>query len=111
MDMDNPNRVLAMIARANRAIDEKTAAGLIDATKVEETRLKLDIDIGEYCTFQELKSLAHASGKITFDEAQTVYGLLGHGPDDFNALDCATKATLTKLFAELLNWKHRRLAA
>lgn len=63
---------------------------------------KLDMSFEEYCKFQELKSLAVASGVLSLEEGQVVYALLGSIPDDFNNADVATKIVLTKLFAQLL---------
>ena len=44
---------------------------------MESTRKALDMDVGEYVRFQELKSLAVAKGTLTAEEGQLVYALLG----------------------------------
>ena len=72
---------------------------------MEETRKALDMDVEEFCKFQDLKSLAVASGKLTLEEGQTVYGYLGNTPDVFNKQHVEVKAVLTGLFSELLQWR------
>lgn len=65
----------------------------------------LDLDFEEYFRFQELKSLAVAEDVLTPEEGQTIYTLLGNMPDCFNRQDYAVKATLTKVFLELMKAK------
>ena len=62
----------------------------------------LNMEMGEYCRFQELKSLAVANGVLSVDEGMTVYRLLGELPSVFNSQPYAEKAALTNLFSELL---------
>jgi hypothetical protein len=83
-------------------IQERIALGMTTKARVENTRKSLDMDLGEFVRFQEVKSLAVATGKLTADEGQLVYSLLGNTPEHFNKKDAATKAVLTQLFRELL---------
>jgi hypothetical protein len=96
------NRVIEAIARMEEQVQCRINAGIVTAGQVEATRRKLDMDITEYVKFQELKSLASVNGKLTPEEAQTVYMYLGNTPSAFNANSAACKAVLTKIFAELL---------
>jgi hypothetical protein len=60
------------------------------------------MELGEYAKFQELKSHAFAMGKLTQEEAQTIYGLLGETPAHFNRQSIEVKVVLTQIFKELL---------
>lgn len=93
------NRILAGIERAEKAIADKK----LSAAKIEEMRKTMDMAFDEYCRFQELKSLASTTGRLTLDEAQTVYGFLGNVPEHFNEQPLAVKYTLTSVFQSLLN--------
>lgn len=92
------NRILAGIERAKTAI----AAKNLPAEKLAEISSKMNMELGEYCRFQELKSIAVCNGKLTLDEAQTIYGFLGNTPEHFNGQPLAVKWTLTQVFASLL---------
>ena len=98
-----PNRIALSIAKMKKQIEDRIAAGLVTQEKVDQHHKTLDMDLDEYCLFQEKKSLAFASGILTLDEATYVYGLLGTTPEHFNQLPVAEKAVLTKLFSELLS--------
>jgi len=99
------NRVLNRINEAAAMVKAKLNAGTVTAAQVSETHCKLDMNIAEYCSFQEVKSLAQASGKLTFEEAQTVYSYLGNSVEHFNSQGIGVKVVLTQLFAQLLEWK------
>ena len=96
------DRVSIAIARAEKKIADRIASGATTPEKVESAGLALDMDVHEYYRFQELKSLAVAEGKLSQEEAQTVYGLIGNSPRTFNRLPVAAKSVLNTLFAELL---------
>ncbi len=61
-----------------------------------------NIDFDEYCAFQNAKSHGQAMGRLTLEEAQTVYNVLGSGPRDFNSRSQADKIVVTKMIAELM---------
>jgi hypothetical protein len=63
--MNRINQELKSLAEAGEMIKAKLDAGLITAEQVQEIHCKLDMEMDEYCSFQELKSLAQASGKLT----------------------------------------------
>jgi hypothetical protein len=97
------NRIVNAIARMKLQIEGRIEQGIVTAAKVEETRKALDIEWDEYTAFQTLKSVASVSGKLTLDEAMTVYNYLGEGgPDKFNRQPVEVKAVLTQLLRELL---------
>lgn len=92
------NRILVGIDRANATIEAKK----FSPEKLAAMHKNMDMEIGEYCRFQTLKSLASTNGKLTLDEAQTVYGYLGNTPEHFNSQPLAVKWVLTEVFASLL---------
>ena len=92
------NRILFGIDRAKKAIEQKG----LSPEKLAAHSKSLDMEFLEYCRFQELKSLATMNGKLTLDEAQTVYGYLGSVPEHFNSQPIHIKWVLTEVFASLL---------
>ena len=96
------NRVLLAVQKQETAIRDRLAAGLVTQATLDALHKSLDMQVGEYCMFQERKSLAVASGKLTLEEGQTVYAYLGNSPTTFNGQSVAVKAVLTQLFASLI---------
>lgn len=96
------NRIESGVARCKARLDERLEAGIIAQSDVDTLHKQLDMEIGEYVRFQELKSLASVEGTLTLDEAQTVYGFLGNTPDHFNRQPVEVKVVLTEVFAKLL---------
>lgn len=96
------NRVTAAIEKTKLRLEHRIQEGLTTPQKVQELHRELDMEPGEFCRFQELKSLAFAEGKLTLEEANTVYELLGETPDHFNKQHVAAKSVLTQIFGELL---------
>jgi hypothetical protein len=103
-----PSAMSSIMGETNRiadAVDSTQAMILargLDLEKIVSLSRSLNIDINEYIVFQEKKSLAHASGVLTLNEANYVFGVLGSGPDDFNRQPLPVKVTITKLMAELM---------
>lgn len=96
------NRVASAIKRAKAQLEARLASGETTPHDVQRLHGELDMDLGEFCRLQELKSLAQLEGRLTQDEAQTVYGFLGNTPDHFNRQPVEAKTVLTMLFGELL---------
>lgn len=96
------NRVTAAIAKAEARIQSRLAEGIITTEKVNELDRNLDMEAGEFCRFQDLKSHAMLEGRLTQEEAQTIYALLGNTPEHFNGQPVAAKSVLTQIFGELL---------
>lgn len=79
----------------------------IDAKKLSEAKLKsmhksLDMDFEMYCDFQNRKSIASMDGRLTLDEANTVYRYLGNIPDTFNRQPIEVKYVLYEVYMSLL---------
>tara|TARA_Y100000034_G_C6854379_1_gene388015 strand:- start:464 stop:766 length:303 start_codon:yes stop_codon:yes gene_type:complete len=97
------NRVTEAIEKMRKQIADRIATGQTTQAQVDALHKNLDMSWGEYTIFQNHKSAAAVSGKLTLGEAQTIYAVLGEaGPDKFNQSDIATKSVLTRIFAELL---------
>lgn len=96
------NRIESGVARCKARLDERLKAGIIAQSDVDKLHKQLDMEIGEYVRFQELKSLASVEGKLSLDEAQTVYEFLGNTPEHFNRQPVEVKVVLTEVFAKLL---------
>lgn len=95
------NKITGAIALVEKQIGEKVKT--LSPEKLESTNRSLDMSFEEFCLFQERKSLAQAEGRLSHEEAQTVYTLLGSSPEHFNGQSLAAKVVLTKLFQELLS--------
>jgi hypothetical protein len=93
------NRIHLAINRATKLLESE------DAQKLKDLSKKLDMTIQEHSRSQELKSLAQAEGKLTLDEATTVFNILGGNPSHFNSQSLAAKFTVTNLIRELLQAK------
>ena len=85
------NRITNAIDKLNRVIPERIAQGLTTQELVDSLHKTLDMSLVEYCKFQNLKS-AYTGSLLTLDEAQTVYGFLGHSVEKFNAQPIAVKS-------------------
>jgi hypothetical protein len=92
------NRITLGIERATSAIAKKG----LSPEKTAEVSQKMNMELGEYCRFQTLKSIASQDGRLTFDEAMTIYGLLGNTLEHFNGQPLPVKWVLTDVFASLL---------
>ena len=96
------NRVINGIAKFEKVIAEKLDSGSITKDKLADLQKSLDMDFDEYCKFQTTKSLASMDGRLSLDEAQTVYMYLGNTPEHFNNLALAPKYVLTEVWSSLL---------
>ena len=96
------NRVFDAIQRMEKQIADRLATGQTTKSAIDKLHKTLDMSFDEYCKFQELKSLAVANEKITLDEGQYIYMMLGNIPDHFNNQPIAVKVVLTKIYEELL---------
>jgi len=97
------NRVTQAIEKMRKQVTDRITSGKTTQKQVDVTHKLLDMSFDEYAIFQNHKSAAAISGKLTLDEAQTIYAVLGEaGPDRFNRSDVATKSVLTQVFAELI---------
>jgi hypothetical protein len=92
------NRITVGIDKTKAAIDAQS----FSAEKMADLSKKMDMELGEYCRFQTLKSAAALNGKLSQDEAITIYALLGTTPEYFNRQPLEVKVVLTQVFASLL---------
>lgn len=98
------NRIVAAIEKQKQNLRDRVEKGLTTVAALETTRRVLDIDAQEF-GFQEVKTLAFAHGKLTLEEAQSIYAHLGTTPHHFNREPVEVKAVLTEVFRELLRWR------
>ncbi len=93
------NRILRAFETAKAAVDkmdEKTR-------KLADEKTVLEFD--EYCRFQDLKSEAQASERITFEEASSLYAVLGGTHTHFNKQPLHLRMVGLLVFQELLKAK------
>jgi hypothetical protein len=85
---------------------EKTRLDIESCPANENDKIRLhrelDMSILEHSRFQEVKSLAHLQGKLSLEDAQTIYSILGETPDVFNQRPLETKVVMTLVFKNLL---------
>ncbi len=97
-----PNRIEAGIARINdklKTVSETEQKKLSDALKTEWN------DLVQY---QKLQSTAFACGKLTLEEAQTLYRIYGGevpSPEKWDKLSLAEKVIGTQTAEELIKMK------
>lgn len=103
------NRVTAAIARRRESIAERLADGRLTESQLAKLDDDLKMDLGEFARFQTLKSHAMLEGKLTEEEAQTIYALLGETPSVFNAQPIEVKVVLTTVFSELLQGRGHKI--
>lgn len=96
------DRIVTAIGKTKAQIQERIALGMTSEAMVKASGKTLDMDIEEHALFQTKKTLAVANGKLTLDEGQTVYRLLGNTVSVFNKQPVHVKIVLTTLFKELL---------
>ena len=101
------NRIAVAIQAQRVNIQSRLANGLVTQDKIDALHGKLDMDLMEYCRFQEMKSVAMGS-VLNPEEAQTIYGYLGNTVEHFNGQPVEVKAVLTQTFAELMKWSMRK---
>ena len=99
------NRILAAIDRLDNRIKSMNGIGL-NGSRIED--MKTDITLEEFVAYQNAQAMAHASGRLTTDEAQTIYIALGgeqyHEASGGWAPDAtlAAKIIVTQVMGELM---------
>ena len=96
------NRITDGIAKAKETIEARIAQGFTTKEKVEALGKELDMDMGMYCDFQNRKSIASMDGRLSLEEAQSIYALIGETPCKFNSLPTHAKVVLTQVYSSLL---------
>ena len=95
------NRIITAIDKITEQIKTKN----LPQDKLESLNHQLDMDLEEYVSYQNLKSLASMDGSLTTEEACSVYAYLGNTPQHFNNQPLHIKVVLTQVFRELLDKK------
>lgn len=101
------NRILEAIERTRAPLSEGKG---LDGNPIDPQALKrldksLNNTLAEHFTYQQTQARAHAMGRITTEEAQTIYMALGDPPAAngwASGTDLATKVVITEVMAELL---------
>lgn len=96
------NRITQAIKWMDERIKTRLESKQTTSEQITKLHKTLDLELIEFCKFQELKSLALANGKLTLEEATTVYNYLGKIPDTFNNQSVSIKSVLNHLFLELI---------
>ncbi len=94
-----PNRVTDAIARMDRKVAE------LPDDKRDSLRKNLETDFADLCHYQDLQARAHAMGRITTEEALTLYRAFGGeapSPEHWSRNSLATQIIATQLIGELL---------
>ena len=105
------NRIKQAIINKAVELKQRLDDGIISQEQINELRTALDMNLEEYCKFQNLKSESFISNLLSLDEANYVYKLLGTTPETFNAQPVQIKIVLTQLFQELLGVKIKLMQA
>ena len=85
-----------------KSLDEKLKDGSLTIETYKKLSKELDLSLGEYTLFQEAKSSAQASGKLSLENANLIYRYLGNTPDQFNRQPLHVKLVLTQVFANMI---------
>ena len=106
------NRILDAAARYTDRIEKQRDAGVsLDGKPIGPALDALDeamaLTFSEHAAFQNAQAQAHAGGRITTDEAQTVYVALGESVSSKNGgwakhVELPLKVTITQLISELI---------
>jgi len=102
--MTPKNRLQERISSIQARID----GGDIPQEKLDELEKNLSTSTSDLIEYQNVQALAHASGKISFEEADMVFNLLGRNApsqEKWDRLSMAERVALTQMMAELLDWR------
>jgi hypothetical protein len=98
------NRITEMIAKKQARI----YSGMATPEQLRKLETSMRTPTKDLIEYQSLQAQAHAMNKITSEEAQTVYKLLGgENPTEekWNKLSLPEKVAITQLMSEILDWK------
>jgi len=90
---------MQMIRNAISIVELKTKT--LPKSEIDRLNKLLELTPREFVSFQQLKSIAQATGKIDLETALFVYNALGN----WSKTDIATKYVLTELHARFLGSK------
>lgn len=89
------------ITNATTLIQGQLDAGETTQENLDKLNKSLDLTNEEFFKYQELKSLA-VNQRLTLDDANHIYRLLGGAPSVFNQQPLPVKVVLTEVFRHLL---------
>ena len=104
IDPTQSNRILEAAARMQAALDSGQkidGSGPITAD-LDELERSLALTPMEVFAYQNAQARAHATGKLTTGEAQTVYAAIGEGGDWAKDTSLALKLTIQTLMGQLI---------
>jgi len=112
------DRLSPKIAELREALDKRVGAyGSKKGVPISEAEYQRmedasRLDFTEHAAYQDTQAWAHASGIISYEEAQLIYQALGEVGDEANGgwaphTDLATKVIVTQIVSELLGIKIR----
>lgn len=97
------NRILIGIEKAKKVLADKLPT--LSPEMKDKVEKNATLSMEEFVLFQQEKSLASMDGRLTLEEAQTVYGYLGSTPDSFNAQPLEIRWVLLEVFTSLMKRK------
>ena len=107
------NRIVKGASNYQKRIDECLEDGVDHQGKpideaLEKLAKTLALNFSDHFEYQNLQAQAHASGKISADEARTIYAALGEVMNSDNGgwqphVDLAMKTVITQVIQELLS--------
>jgi len=103
--MFDDNRIVNAFDKMKAQIAQRIENGLTTEAKVKDAHKALDMDLEEYISLQEVKSLAVAMELLTVDEGQSIYATLEGGVERFNRQPVHIKSVINSMHAQLLTWK------
>ncbi len=92
------------IANAIDKMAETIASKGLPEQKLKDFHKALDISFGEFYTFNNVRAMAQACNKISYEESMTAWGYMG-SVDIFNRAPLHVKYVLTQFLKELLDWR------
>ena len=107
------NRIVKGASNYQKRIDECLEKGVDHQGKPIDEALEtlakpMALSFTDHFEYQNLQAQAHASGKISADEARTIYAALGEVMNSDNGgwqphVDLAMKAMITQIMRELVS--------
>ena len=101
------NRITVAISRNEAKLKSMNGIGL-NGKSIDSLHESMALSFDDFFGYQNAQAAAFASGKLTFEEAQTVYAALGgesFACDWPTGTSLSTKLVITQLMCELLKVK------
>jgi len=95
------NKIQLAINKIEQRIKDKN----LSVDQIENLSNNLTLDLEEHAKCQELKSLMFAMGRLSQDDAQQLYKILGDTPMQFESRSLAEKTVAMTIYQEMLEMK------